>query len=106
IASGEYYFWDVLAAEVVVDRERFCRGRWRSLKVRHPTAQTPWMPTSDTTMPGSNWQGEPRRHLNAATAGAVVPAAGEAGVLVCRETDAEAAFELFIDTLTGEAPSH
>jgi purine nucleoside permease/inosine-uridine nucleoside N-ribohydrolase len=104
IESGEYYFWDVLAAMVVVDRERYCRGDRVALAARYEETDTPWWPTSDSSMPAERAEGGTRRHFDAATAGVLVQREGKANVLYCRRTDAEGAFAEFLDTLTGPAP--
>jgi inosine-uridine nucleoside N-ribohydrolase len=101
IASGEYYFWDVLAALVVVDGTRFCRGETLALASRFEETDEPWWPTSDRSMPGKTAAGEPRRHFAAASAGVLERRSGRANALFCRETEAGAAFDLFIDTLAG-----
>ncbi|MEE4277969.1 MAG: nucleoside hydrolase [Halieaceae bacterium] len=103
IDSGEYYFWDVLAALAVVDRERFCRGETLSLGARFEPTRTPWWNTSDRGMPAITASGAPRRHFDAASAGVIERRGGSANTLLCRETDAEAAFALFTGTLA--APS-
>jgi purine nucleoside permease/inosine-uridine nucleoside N-ribohydrolase len=103
IDSGEYYFWDVLAALVVVDRERYCRGEQLALGASFRETDTPWWPTSDRSMPATTADGRARRHFDAATAGELLRRQGAANVLFCRETDAEAAFAEFLDTLTGPA---
>lgn len=100
IESGEYYFWDVLAALVVVDRDRFCKGEQLALASRFDETDEPWWPTSDRSMPASITAGAARRHFAAESAGVLEPREGEANVLYCLESDAEAAFRLFLDTLT------
>lgn len=101
IDSGEYYFWDVLAALVVVDRDRFCRGDRLALGARFEVTNEPWWPTSDKSMPRMTEGGSDRRHFAAASAGVVEERAkGRKNTLFCRETDAGAAFALFMDTLT------
>ncbi|MEL7043982.1 MAG: nucleoside hydrolase, partial [Pseudomonadota bacterium] len=100
IDSGEYYLWDVLAALVVVDRERFCTGERYSLGAAYEVTDTPWWPTSDRSMPASADAGTPRRHFSAESAGVVERRRGSANTLFCRKTDADQAFALFMDTLT------
>ncbi|EAQ95865.2 nucleoside hydrolase [Congregibacter litoralis] len=100
IDSGEYYFWDVLAALAVIDRERFCDGEMLALGATYEETEEPWWATSDKSMPDSNWQGAPRRHFAAETAGVIERREGAKNTLFCRDTDPEAAFRLFIDTLT------
>ncbi len=101
IDSGEYYFWDVLAALAIVDRDRYCRGERLALGVDFRYTDRPWMATSDMSMPRENWRGEPRRHLEAETAGVLRPVPeAPATTLVCQQTDADAAFEHFIASMT------
>lgn len=103
IASGEYYFWDVLAAIAVTDRDRFCGGDYLALGARYEPTPTPYAGSTDASMPATRRDGAARQHLDAASAGVVeVLSAGEApaSVLVCRQTDAAGALQLFIDTLT------
>ncbi len=105
IDSGEYYFWDVLAALTIVDRERYCRGEHLALSVDYRYTDRPWLATSDMSMPAANWRGRPRRHLDAETAGVLRPAPeAPATTLVCQQTDADAAFEHFVTTLTNASP--
>lgn len=107
IASGEYYFWDVLAALVVLDRERFCGAEMMALGVSHeaidasdPTDRL-WEAGTDREIGPLRWDGQPRRHLDAGRAGVVEPVAGEPHIRVCLTTDAAGAFTLFTETLTG-----
>ncbi|WP_439106073.1 nucleoside hydrolase [Congregibacter sp.] len=100
IDSGEYYFWDVLAALAVIDRDRFCQGDMLGLAASYQETETPWWPTSDKSMPDENWEGDPRRHFAAEDAGVIEQREGAKNTLFCRDTDPEAAFELFMDTLT------
>lgn len=103
IDSGEYYFWDLLAALVVIDRERFCRGERMALAARYEPTDSPWWPTSDRSMPAQASVGAPRQHFAAETAGVLYEREGSANTLVCRSTDAAAAFRVFLDTLTAPA---
>ncbi|MDA8962255.1 nucleoside hydrolase [Congregibacter sp.] len=100
IDSGEYYFWDVLAALAVVDRDRFCEGDMLGLAVKYEETDQPWWPTSDKAMPNDSSMGTPRRHFAAASAGVIEERDGAKNTLFCRDTDATAAFELFMNTLT------
>ncbi|MDP5053330.1 MAG: nucleoside hydrolase, partial [Congregibacter sp.] len=100
IDSGEYYFWDVLAALTVIDRDRFCEGDMLGLAVSYEETDEPWWATSDKSMPSTTAQGAPRRHFAAVDAGVIKQREGARNTLFCRNTDAEAAFALFIDTLT------
>ena len=103
IESGEYYFWDVLAALVVVDRDRFCRGDRLALAARFDATRSPWEPTTDRSIPATAADGTPRRHFDAESAGVLVEREGNPNTLFCRDTDPESAFELFMGTLTGSA---
>lgn len=102
IDSGEYYFWDVLAALVVLDRDRYCLGEKLALQALYEETDTPWWKSSDREMPAQRYDGEARRHFAAETAGVITEREGEPNTLFCRETDAEAAFAEFFDTLTSE----
>ncbi len=100
IDSREYYFWDVMAA-LVAANPALCQGEEIPLSaVATPAADPPYLDTSDLTMPDTTARGEPRRHLDAAVAGRVVDAAGDATTKVCTQTDAAAVFEGFTATLT------
>ncbi|MEP5765153.1 MAG: nucleoside hydrolase [Halieaceae bacterium] len=104
IASNEYYFWDVLAALVVVEPQTLCRGKRFSLGVKHQCSDDIWAASSDLSMPPLTPEGNPRCHLDAATAGEVHRVEGASSVMVCQATDASRAFEIFTATLTGTAP--
>ncbi|GAB5415202.1 MAG: hypothetical protein Cons2KO_28050 [Congregibacter sp.] len=103
IDSGEYYFWDVLAAMVVLDRDRYCQGNKQALAALYNETDTPWWPTSDKFMPVKTVAGGARRHFAAETAGVIVERDGVANTLVCMQTDANAAFALFLDTMTSQS---
>jgi inosine-uridine nucleoside N-ribohydrolase len=100
IATGEYYFWDVLAALVVVEPQALCQGETFSLGVKHRCADEVWTAGSDLSMPPLAADGSPRCHLDAATAGVVHRIDGDSKVLVCQATHADRAFELFTATVT------
>lgn len=108
IDSNEYYFWDVLAALAIVDRDTYCQGEMAALRADWNAAETPWLPTSDMTIPETTWKSEPRQHLDAETAGVVrfLEDQSEPNTLICRETNATAAFEEFVGTLidAGDLP--
>lgn len=103
IASGEYYFWDVLAAIVLVHPD-YCVGTQTAIDIGYEATDDPWMPSSDMTIPDTRWDGQPRQHLNPANAGvtrfAEVTETRPANTLVCLETKADEAFDLFVETLT------
>jgi inosine-uridine nucleoside N-ribohydrolase len=103
IDSGEYYFWDVLAALVAVDAT-LCGGRSIPLSARaEPAAEPPYLGSSDLGMPAMTARGQKRRHLNASTAGQVVEAPGGAPTRVCLSTDAARVFDDFVETLSRPA---
>ncbi|MFK7829493.1 MAG: nucleoside hydrolase [Congregibacter sp.] len=103
IDSKEYYFWDVLAALVVLDQDLFCAGEHMALGAMFEPTDTPWWPTTDKSMPERSSAGGQRQHFAGETAGVLVPREGRANTLFCRDTDPEAAFSLFMDTLTSPA---
>ncbi|MEO0438769.1 MAG: nucleoside hydrolase [Pseudomonadota bacterium] len=105
IDSGEYYFWDVLAALTVVDRNRYCRGEQLALAVLFEETDDPWWPTSDREIPATTATGEQRRHLAADSAGVLVEREGTANTLFCDATDPAAAFQEFLDTLLPPSPN-
>lgn len=97
IESGEYYFWDVLAALVALD-PAFCEGEMQSVTVSVETG-TPWQPSSLRSIPDTTYSGTGRQHLNAEKSGITRAAGDNPPVKICRETDAARAFELFTRTL-------
>lgn len=98
IASGEYYFWDVLAAIVAIEPQ-WCQGPRRAVAVAaEPTAQ-PYLVGEDPALPALRWDGQPRRHLDAATAGRTRFAAQGPRHLVCQKTDRAAVMERFTAVL-------
>ena len=98
IDSGEYYFWDTLAAMIAVEPE-LCEGDTQQLKVTYQTTTTPWQQTTDNNMPDKRWDGKPRNHLNAATAGTLVKDETAPAIKVCRKTQPEKIFRKFKDVL-------
>jgi inosine-uridine nucleoside N-ribohydrolase len=100
IETGEYYFWDVMAAIVAVKPE-LCSGESIAVTgVAEPAGDKPYLGSSDLTMPALNAFGLPRQHLNAATAGQVVRVETGPVTKVCTETEADKVFADFIETLT------
>lgn len=97
IESGEYYFWDVLAALVALD-PAFCRGPMQPVSVSVETG-TPWQPSSLRAIPATTSSGEQRRHLDAGKSGITRTGGDNPPVKICRETDATRAFQLFTRTL-------
>ena len=104
IDSNEYYFWDVLAALVVADKNSFCRGELASLTSENSITDEPWLPTSDLAIPTLNWKGLPRQHIDAETAGVVSIIDGapvnEKNSLICRQTNGKLAFDKLVDVMT------
>lgn len=101
IESGEYYFWDVLAA-LVSTRPEMCVSELTSVKVTMDYVQKPaYTQSSDFSMPAKRWDGKPRRNIRAATAGQVSRAKNGPVIDVCMQTDASMAYDLFTRTLTG-----
>ncbi|WP_439510341.1 nucleoside hydrolase [Marinimicrobium koreense] len=98
IASGEYYFWDTLAALIAVD-PGLCRGSRDRLAVQYETTGEPWWPTSDKTMPARRWDGAARSHLLAKSAGVLVESTEYPAITVCRKTQPNTVFSLFRSTL-------
>ena len=97
IDSGEYYFWDVLAALVVID-EKFCIGDKYSAYVSadHSESAGVW---DDTSFPELNYKDQPRNHFNPKTTGITHVGGDNPSVKICTETDAKKAFTLFTKTL-------
>ncbi|VUD68757.1 Pyrimidine-specific ribonucleoside hydrolase RihA [Thalassocella blandensis] len=98
IDSGEYFFWDVLAALVVIDRS-FCKGEMASVTVTHDKAEKPWEPSSLKSIPETTTEGKKRQHLSAKTAGVTRIGGNNPKVKICRKTQADKAFKVFTDTL-------
>jgi len=97
IESGEYYFWDVLAALVALD-PTFCTGEMEPVTVSLE-AGSPWQPSSLRSIPNTTYRGAGRRHLNAGKSGITRIGGNNPPVKICRETDAARAFTLFTRTL-------
>ncbi|WP_051234527.1 nucleoside hydrolase [Marinimicrobium agarilyticum] len=94
IASGEYYFWDTLAALIAVDSS-LCQGDKKALGVAIAVTDDPWWPTSDKVMPARRWDGQARSHLDATSAGTLVENDQYPRVTVCRETNPGTVFYEF-----------
>lgn len=97
IESGEYYFWDVLAALVALDPS-FCKGDLAPVTVS-VEAGTPWQPSSLRSIPDTTANGVKRRHLDAEKSGITRVGGDNPAVKICRDTDANRAFRLFTHTL-------
>jgi inosine-uridine nucleoside N-ribohydrolase len=94
IASNEYYFWDSLAAVIALNPE-LCGGDQQHLGVEYSSTKTPWLKTSDMTMSDKRWDGKPRQHLDAKTAGALVKNSAYPAIKVCRTTAPSKIFSEF-----------
>ena len=97
IESGEYYFWDVLAALVALD-PAFCQGDMAPVTVSVETG-APWQPSTLRSIPDTTYNGAERRHLDAEKSGITRTGGDNPAVKICRKTDAERAFSLFTRTL-------
>lgn len=97
IDSGEYYFWDVLAALVVMD-SRFCQGEMESVWVSADAVadQSKW---SLKSIPKTTSGGMARSHFNPKTAGITHLGGHNPKVKVCYKTNADRAFKVFIETM-------
>ena len=104
IDSDEYYFWDVLAAIVVVDTDTYCQGELEAVRADYQVTDTPWLESSDMTIPNTRWDGGERNHFDAASAGVVEiidnAKDSQKTVKVCAKTNREKALNLFLTTLT------
>lgn len=97
IDSGEYYFWDVLAALVVIDPS-FCVGEMHSafVTVKPIDKATKW---SDMRVPDELADGSRRQHFDPATTGIISLGGDYAPIKICLDSNADKAFELFIKTM-------
>ncbi|WP_441002307.1 nucleoside hydrolase [Pseudocolwellia agarivorans] len=98
IDSGEYYFWDTLAALIAVEPS-LCEGYMGSYRVEHKTTNKPWLPTSDVNMVKQRWDGKARQHLDAELAGKLVESTDYPAIKVCTKTAPDKVFSLFTETL-------
>lgn len=103
IESEEYYFWDVLAALVVVEPE-LCQGEMQSVWVEHTKvgAGDKWV---DTSMPEVTEAGLPRSHYDPATFGITRIGGDNPKVKICRHTQPQRAFDALIEILNIEKQS-
>lgn len=97
IESGEYYFWDVLAALVVANPE-LCQGDMQSVWVEYHqvAAGDKW---TDKSMPSQTEEGQPRLHYDPATFGITHIGGDNPPVKICRHTEPQQAFDLLIDIM-------
>lgn len=99
IDSGEYYFWDVLAALVVIDPS-YCEGTDYSVYVDYEFVDTASKWTLDT-ISELTVSGQPRKHLDPETAGVTTIGGSHPKVKICETTYADKAFAEFTATLNG-----
>lgn len=101
IDSGEYYFWDVLAALTVIDKD-LCIGKKYSVYVDYnfidETKTSKW---TDKNISAKTRANKTRMHLDPATAGITRKGGNNPKVTVCEKTNAEHAFKEFTATLNG-----
>ncbi|WP_317932179.1 nucleoside hydrolase [Halioxenophilus sp. WMMB6] len=97
IDSGEYYFWDVLAALVVID-PAFCEGEMQPVWVEYQVADQPsaW---DAKHIPALRADGSKRNHLDPAKSGITHLGGDNPPVKICTSTLPERAFSLFTQTL-------
>ncbi|MDP5032448.1 MAG: nucleoside hydrolase [Paraglaciecola sp.] len=100
IESGEYYFWDVLAALVVAD-PHLCQGDMQPVWVeyQHVEKGDKW---TDKNMPPMTESGQPRRHYDPATFGITHIGGDNPPVKICRHTEPQVAFDRLIEILNIE----
>jgi len=100
IDSGEYYFWDVLAA-IISTHPELCGPERTPLGVKVDVVNTPvYQGTSDLSMPDKRWDGKVRNHLKAETAGVIYRTTEGPEIDVCMQTNREKALSIFTETLT------
>ena len=98
IDSGEYYFWDVLAAVITTNPE-LCIAQTLPVQVTVDYTDAPdYLGNSDLTMPTTTALG-PRQHLNAQRSGITQVDDMASPVNVCLNTDRTAVLDQFIQTL-------
>ena len=103
IESEEYYFWDVLAALVVVEPE-LCQGELQSVWVEFSEVKSggKW---TDTSMPKITEAGKTRSHYDPATFGITHIGGNNPAVKICRHTEPQRAFDALIEILNVERQS-
>jgi pyrimidine-specific ribonucleoside hydrolase len=99
IESGEYYFWDVLAALIVIDKQ-LCIGPQKPIYVQYDFITEPSKWTDNTISPFTA-KGDKRQHLDPATAGITSIGGNAPTVKVCEQTNPPQAFKEFTATLNG-----
>lgn len=98
IDSGEYYFWDVLAALVVIDPS-FCEGPKHPITVLADPVDGPDPQWTDASIPDTTTAGPPRRHFDPKTAGITRIVEDGPPVTICQKSDASRAFTVFTETM-------
>lgn len=98
IDSGEYYFWDTLAALITVE-PNLCEGVMGSYSVEHKATDKPWVPTSQLDMAKTRWDGKARQHLDAQWAGKLVKSATYPAMKICQKSNPTKVFSTFIEVL-------
>jgi len=97
IESGEYYFWDVLAALVVID-DKFCKGKMSPVWVQYDQADKP-NPWTNKSIPATTVDGGKRKHYDPATFGITHLGGDNPPIKICTKTKAKHAFKLFTETM-------
>lgn len=95
IDSHEYYYWDVLTVLIAMNPD-LCESEKQAFHVDHSLAgETPYLGTSDLSIPDTRYDGKNRRHLSAKTAGTFIPVEEGPMAHYCVKTNAEQAFSRF-----------
>lgn len=103
IDSGEYYFWDVLAALVVID-PKFCKGKMTPVSVSYQLVDEPG-PWTNPDIPAQLANGQPRRYYDPASFGITRMGGDNPPVKVCSKTRPKKAFKLFTQVLNRPEPN-
>ncbi len=98
IASGEYYFWDLLAAIVATEPE-YCTGEDLPLAVIHRATTRPYAKGEDASFGTKRDGGGVRHHLDAATAGRSIIARSGPAHHVCFDTQPAAVMARFTEVM-------
>ncbi|MEM7444364.1 MAG: nucleoside hydrolase [Pseudomonadota bacterium] len=102
LEAGGFSFWDPLAASVALDRA-VCDYQMVPLLANDATADQGWSyPGTTADFPPDNWQGVPRRHLEANASGAIeIDPDHGSWILVCSRPNVTAFTESFRRSLAG-----
>lgn len=97
IDSGEYYFWDVLAALVVIDPS-FCIGEYSSVTVSYDLIEKPsqW---DNQQIPDVTYTGAKRKSYDPETFGVLRRGGDNKPAKICKKTKPKDAFTLFTETM-------